>query len=125
MAQTGRSFLSSGETRNTNISTLSENTTAATYLPASLFQSIVNRMSVGVVFTVYNRGVLFPITNATEQAPGTNASITTVVGSPVLGVTVGLGLNFRNLTEPVRILLRLNELEVGDQDVFVCMHFSM
>ena len=79
-----------------------------------MFQSIVDRMSVGVVFTVYDSGVLFPITNATEQVPGTNASNTTVVGSQVLGVTVGSGLNFSNLTEPVRILLRLNELEVGD-----------
>ena len=71
-------------------------------------------MSVGVVFTVYDSGVLFPITNATEQVPGTNASITTVVGSPVLGITVGPRLNFSNLTVPVRILLRLNELEVSD-----------
>ena len=39
------------------------------------------------------------------------------MGSPVLAATVGSGLNFSNLTEPVRILLRLNELEVGDQDV--------
>ena len=108
------------------------NTTAATYLPASLFQSIVNRTNVGVVFNVYNTGVLFPITNATEQVQGTNASITTVVGSPVLGVTVGSGLNFSNLTEPVSILLRLNELEVSDWNVCVkylreCLyvHFSM
>ena len=41
----------------------------------------------------------------------------TVVGSPVLAATVGSGLNFNNLTVPVRILLRLNELEVNDQDV--------
>ena len=67
-----------------------------------------------MVFTVYNSGVLFPITNATEQVPGTNASITTVVGSPILGTIVGVEQNFRNLTEPVTILLRLNELEVGD-----------
>ena len=81
------------------------NSNAAAFLPASLFQSITNRTSVGMVFAVYNTGVLFPITNA---------STTTVVGSPVLGVTVGPGLNFSNLTEPVRILLRLNELEVSD-----------
>ena len=90
------------------------NSNAAAFLPASLFQSITNRTSVGIVFVVYDTGALFPITNATEQVQGTNASITTVVGSPVLGVTVGPGLNFSNLTEPVRILLRLNELEVSD-----------
>ena len=67
-----------------------------------------------MVFTVYNSGVLFPAINATEQVQGTNASITTVVGSPILGTIVGVEQNFRNLTEPVTILLRLNELEVGD-----------
>ena len=69
-------------------------------------------------FVVYNTGALFPITNATEQVQGTNASITTVVGSPVLSATVGSGQNFSNLTEPVRVLLRLHELEVGNQDVW-------
>ena len=89
--------------------------TAAAYLPASLFQSITNRTSVGIVFAVYDTGALFPITNATQQYQETDASTTTVVGSPVLGVTVGPGLNFSNLIESVRILLRLNEeLEVGD-----------
>ena len=68
-------------------------------------------------FVVYDTGALFPITNATEQVQGTNASITTVVGSPVLSATVGSGQNFSNLTEPVRVLLRLHELEVGNQDV--------
>ena len=91
------------------------NETAAAYLPASLFQSITNRTSVGIVFALYDTGALFPITNATQQYQETDASTTTVVGSPVLGVTVGPGLNFSNLTESVRILLRLNEeLEVGD-----------
>ena len=68
-------------------------------------------------FVVYDTGALFPITNATEQVQGTNASITTVVGSPVLSATVGSGQNLSNLTEPVRVLLRLHELEVGNQDV--------
>ena len=68
-------------------------------------------------FVVYNTGALFPITNATEQVQGTNASITTVVGSPVLSATVGSEQNFSNLTEPVRVLLRLHELEVGNQDL--------
>ena len=39
------------------------------YLPASLFQSIANRTSLEVVYAVYDSGVLFPITNATEQVP--------------------------------------------------------
>ena len=62
--------------------------------------------------------MLFPITNATELVQRTNASITTVVGSPVFAATVGPGLNFSGLVEPVRISLRLNELEVSkDKDV--------
>ena len=93
------------------------NTSAATFLPASLFQSITNRTSVGMVFVVYDSGALFPITNATEQVQGTNASITTIVGAPILSATVGSKQNFSNLTEPVRVLLRLHELEVGNQDL--------
>ena len=50
-------------------------------------------------------GVLFPIMNDTQPIPET---ITTVVGSPVLAATVGTGLDFAELSEPVRILLRLN-----------------
>ena len=117
LVRAGRSFSSGGQTGNTSFSTLNESETAAVFLPPSLFQSIDT--SVGIVFAVYNTGALFPITNATQQDQGKNASITTVVGSPVLAVTIGSGLNFNNLTEPVRILLRLNELEVGDQDVCV------
>ena len=113
----GRSFSSSGQTGNTSISTLNEDANAAVFLPPSLFQSIDT--SVGMVFAVYNTGALFPITNATEQVQGRNASITTVVGSPVLAVTVGSGLNFTNLAEPVRILLRLIEMEVRDRDACV------
>ena len=94
------------------------------FLPASLFQSInTTETSVGIFYTVYETGNLFPIRNATE---GTNASVKTVVGSPVLAVTVGPRLNFSNLTEPVTILLRLNELEVSERNVcfnflFVCL----
>ena len=95
--------MSSGETGNTSITTLPVNLTAAVYLPASLFQSITNRTVVGMFFAVYSTGTLFPTKNATTD-----------VGSPVLGVTVGPGLNFSNLTEPVSILLRLNEVEVSD-----------
>ena len=81
--------------------------TAAVFLPAHLFQSITNRTNVGIFFNVYGTGVLFPITKET------NASTTTVVGSPVLAATVGSGLNFKNLAEPVTIMLRLNQLGVS------------
>ena len=117
LVRAGRSFSSGGQTGNTSISTLNEDANAAVFLPPSLFQSIDT--SVGMVFAVYNTGALFPITNATQQVQGRNASITTVVGSPVLAVTVGSGLNFTNLAEPVRILLRLIEMEVRDRDACV------
>ena len=51
--------------------------------------------------------MLFPIANDTDE------SITTVVGSPVLAATVGPGLSFSGLEEPVRIMLRKNDLEVS------------
>ena len=67
--------------------------------------------------------MLFPITNATELVERTNTSVTTVTGSPVLAVTVGRGLNFDGLVEPVRILLRLNDLGVSSihESVSICV----
>ena len=113
LAANGRSFSSARQTGNATL-----NETAAAILPASLFQLITNQSSVANFFAVYDTGVLFPITNATQLVQRTNASITTVVGSPVLAVSVGPGLNFSGLVEPVRISLRLNELEVSkDRDV--------
>ena len=113
LAANGTSFSSARQTGNATL-----NETAAAILPASLFQLITNQDSVANFFVVYDTGVLFPITNATQLVQRTNASITTVVGSPVLAVSVGPGLNFNGLVEPVRISLRLNELEVSwDRDV--------
>ena len=105
LAEAGRSFSSDGQTGNTNIDTLGENDTAAAFLPASLFRSITDLNRIGSFFAVYNSGALFPITNAT------------VVDTPVLAATVGSRLNFSNLTDPVRVLLRLNELEVSGKCV--------
>ena len=67
--------------------------------------------------------MLFPITNATELVERTNTSVTTVTGSPVLAVTLGHGLNFDGLVEPVRILLRLNDLGVSsiNESVSICV----
>ena len=85
--------------------------TAAAFLPASLFQ-LITRNNVGIFYAVYDTGALFPIKNATEILQETNASVTTVVGSQVLAVAVGPGLNFNGLVDPVRILLQLKDLEV-------------
>lgn len=97
-----------------NINTLSPSETAAAFLPASLFESITDRNTVGIFFAVYDVGVLFPIMNATQINQETNASVTAVVGSPILAATVGPGLNFSGLEEPVSIFLRLNDLGVSD-----------
>ena len=111
LAVNGRIFSSGGQTGNTSISTLDAEETAAVFLPAPLFQSITNRTNVGIFFNVYDTGVLFPITKET------NASIKTVVGSPVLAATVGSGLDFKGLAEPVTIMLRLNQLGVSDKNL--------
>ena len=124
LAENGKSFSSSGLTNNTNISTLSENETAAAFLPPSLFQSITDRNSTGIFFAVYDTGVLFPITNATEVVERTNTSVTTVVGSPVLAATVGPGLNFNGLVDPVVISLRLNDLGVSGHEFNLCVSFD-
>ena len=102
LAANGRIF--SDQTENTNTDTLSEGENATAFLPASLFQSITDRGldNIGSFYAVYDTGALFPITNAT-----------TVVGSPVLAASIGLRLRFNELEEPVRILLRLNELGVS------------
>jgi len=102
LAANGRIF--SDQTENTNTDTLNEGENATAFLPASLFQSITARGldNIGSFYAVYDTGALFPITNAT-----------TVVGSPVLAASIGLRLRFNELEEPVRILLRLNELGVS------------
>ena len=123
----GRSFSSSDQTGNSSINTLNEDEMAAAFLPASLFQSIANRDNIGSFYAVYNTGVLFPIAKAAQIDQGMNTSFTTVVGSPVFAATVGLRQRFSGLTEPVRILLRLNDLGVSDRNVcgsssvFVCV----
>ena len=129
LAENGRSFSSSGLTNITNIDIPNENETAAAFLPPFLFQSITDRNSTGIFFTVYDTGVFFPIRNATELDEGTNTSVTTVVGSPVLAATVGRGLNFNGLVDPVRISLRLNDLGVSVDDFnssvsFDCLGWS-
>ena len=124
----GRSFSSSGLTGMTITDALNENETAAAFLPASLFQLITDgRDEVGLFFALYSTAELFPITNDVQRVSGTNETITTIVASPVLGATVGPGLSFNDLAEPVRILLRLNEVEVGcwRQDCMQLLSFTV
>ena len=80
---------------------LSSQLNAAVGLPASLFKRIKDRPNIGVFFAFYESPSLFPV------AGGTNSSRRNVVGSQVLAATVGSGINFRNLSETVTILFRL------------------
>ena len=116
LIKNGRSFSSSGQTGNSSITTLNKDETAATFLPASLFQSITKHDNIGSFYAVYNTAVLFPIAQTDQEM---NTSVTTVVGSPVLAATIGLQQNFSELTEPVRILLRLNNLGVSDSVAYL------
>ena len=113
LASAGNSFSSNDLTRTADSDPFSGNATATAFLPPSVFQSITNRSAVGITFVVYDTGVLFPINNGPERNP----SVTTVVGSPVLGILVGRGLTFSGLVDPVRIMLQVKQQEVGSNNV--------
>ena len=76
---------------------------ANAFLPPSLFTQIEGAEEVGVVFTLYATPVLFTPVGVPN---------TTRVGSSVVGATVA-GHSFRNLEEPVVIVLRILPVEDG------------
>ena len=77
----------------------SEDQIASIELPPEVFQGFNTRA--GLVFTIYNNSVLFPIGNANE-----NRSIR----SPVIGALVAGQNPLNNLTDPVQINLTLSQL---------------
>ena len=77
---------------------------AAISLPASLFERISDQTTVGVFYAFYRMPTLFPLAMNTSQATNDRS---TRVGSRVLAATVGSGINFANLDEPVTAHLRL------------------
>ena len=81
---------------------LSHNQDAAIILPASLFELIDDRTNVGVFFIVYHSPSLFPL----EREISYSNKKQTIVGSRVLGATVGPGIDFHDLDEPVVIMFR-------------------
>ena len=81
---------------------------AAISLPASLFGRINDRLDVGIFFAFYETPILFPVA---RQGGESSLPRQTVVGSNIVAATVGPGLNFQNLDEPVTILLRLQIVE--------------
>ena len=81
---------------------LSPQLDAAVSLPATLFEQIDDRDNIGIFFALHEASTLFPIGRNPSSTPR-EAS----VGSYILATTVGPGINFQNLDEPVTILLRL------------------
>ncbi len=75
---------------------------AAVNLPASLFRQIDNHTTIGIFFALYDTPTLFPI-NKEKSVHSDQAD----VGSPVLSITVGPGLNFQELEHNITIVLRL------------------
>lgn len=101
---------------------------AAISLPASLFTHIIDEDNVEIFFAVHNMSTLFPYgggRNAINdivvrrQIPNTDMAMQTErqIGSPVLASTVvdSNFTNFDDLSEPVRVVLRLlRDVEVSD-----------
>ena len=81
---------------------LSPQLDAAVSLPATLFEQTDDRDNIGIFFALHEASTLFPISGNLSSTPR-KAS----VGSHILAATVGPGINFQNLDEPVTILLRL------------------
>ena len=79
---------------------------AAINLPASLFGLINDRPNVGVFFALYDVSTLFPVNQDAPVNRDTRTPVQTEVGSRVIAATVGPGINFQNLNEPVTIVLR-------------------
>ena len=79
---------------------------AAISLNASLFELVDERDDVGIFFALYDTPILFAVDGGTGNI-NTDGSIQTKVGSRVLAATVGPGLNFRSLDDPVIVVLRL------------------
>lgn len=93
------------------IGQLSSELDAAVSLPATLFERIDDRDTIGVFVALYDTPVLFPVGGEYYYVVSNSSSKQRIVGSRVLAATVGPGFNFQNLIEPVTILLRLQLAE--------------
>ena len=88
---------------NENITGLKPRQIVSIVLPPSLFNSTRNDGIdfTGIVFTLYQSAVLFPI----DIDPNEEQFVE--IGTPIVGADIG-GPDVINLTEPFTILLRLN-----------------
>ena len=92
---------------------------ATAFLSSSLFEQFESDAEVGIFFSLYESSSLFPIARETDS-PTTAESeddggIMSQVGSPVVAATVSAGgqTEFRNLSDPVIVVLRLNPVLNG------------
>ena len=90
------------------------------FLPPSFFTLFESGTEgVGIFFSLYDSSSLFPIAEEpdppTTAGPSEDIGPTTQVGSPVVAVTVSAGdqTEFRDLIEPVVVVLRLNTVGEG------------
>ena len=93
---------------------LSPGQVASAILPAAIFNQIRNLEgtdveAIGVFFSLYEESSLFPIAGAPND---------TRIGSPVVAATVA-GRTFRNLPEPVIVLVRLNDITDGVSECLI------
>lgn len=103
-------------TSNTESSSdLPENSNSAMSLPQEIVNSIQERSSVSIAFTVYDSPALFPVRNTSQNEMALN----TVVGSQVLSVQVGGIADGTRLSAPVTFLLRLTKSPNLAVDQFV------
>ncbi len=79
------------------------------FLPGELFNA--TKIRVGVALTLYASPALFPLDDRLE-----NSSV--VVGTPVVGVTVGVNTDTVSLNEPVLITLPISANKV-------CLNYKM
>ena len=75
---------------------------ASATLPATIFRNLGDT-DVGVFFSLYEESSLFPIADPLND---------TRIGSPVVAATVA-GRTFRDLPEPVLVLVRLDDVTDG------------
>ena len=69
---------------------------AAVNLPASLFETIDDSDNVGVFVALYDTPILFPVG---KENVVSNSLTQRIAGSQVLAATVGLGINFQDLSQ--------------------------
>ena len=81
-------------------------------LPSSLFNNVpADRPVIGVFFALYENSALLPASG--EITRGNEIVADTVVGSYIVGATVGPGINFVNLDPPVTVTLGLLPITIN------------